>query len=293
MLSTGRDGVYRGTDEELGEVRYVLVWKPKQETLDRLPGLRVIFSLGAGVDHVFAVPRLPQVPVVRMVDPDLTRRMTEYVVWQVLDHQRLGPVYRRHQRKHLWRDVDPPAARDVTVGLMGLGIMGTSAAEALLRLGFRVRGWARSKKTIAGVETFAGADGLEPFLSGTDILVSLLPLTPDTRHFIDLRLLRKLRREGPLGGPILINAGRGGLQVEADIVAALKDGTLAGASLDVFEEEPLSAESPLWDFDRVTVTPHVAAVSDPAALARQIADQIEALERGEPLINCVDPKRGY
>ena len=145
----------------------------------------------------------------------------------------------------------------------------------------------------SGFESFAGADGLDAFLAGTDILVSLLPLTPETRQIVDLKLLKKLRRTGPLGGPVFINAGRGGTHVEADIMTALRDGTLAGASLDVFEQEPLPPESPLWDFDTVTITPHVAAVSDPVALARQIAEQIEAFERGEPLSNCVDRKRGY
>ncbi len=293
ILATDRAGLFQGPDAALAPVHYVLVWKPLKETLDRLHGLRVIFSLGAGVDHIFALPRLPDVPVVRIVDADLTKRMTEHVAWQCLDHLRLGATYRRQQREHRWRDVEPPAAREVTVGIMGLGVMGTHAADAFVRLGFNVRGWARTKKALAGVETFAGDDGLDAFLAGTDILVSLLPSTEETRHLVDLTLLKKLRSSGPLGGAVFINAGRGGTQVEEDIVAALRDGTLSGASLDVFEEEPLSPQSPLWEFDNVTITPHVAAVSDPEALARQIAEQIEALERGEPLRNCVDPKRGY
>jgi glyoxylate/hydroxypyruvate reductase A len=293
ILAADRSGLFTGPPEALSEVHYALVWKPLQETLDRLPNLRAIFSIGAGVDHVFALARLPKVPVVRIVDRDLTMRMTEYVVWQVLDHLRRGPAYRRQQRQHVWRDHDQPAAHDITVGIMGLGVMGTDAADALMRLGFSVRGWARSPKKLAGVETFAGAEGLDPFLSGTDILVSLLPLTPETKNLIDLKLLKKLRRSGALGGPVFINAGRGGLHVEADIVAALREGTLAGASFDVFEAEPLAPESPLWDFDNVAITPHVAAVSDPQALAVQIAGQIEAFERGEPLKNCVDPELGY
>src|SRR5688572_9917737 len=209
ILCTDRAGIYHGADEDLAGIHYILAWKPLQETLDRLPSLRVIFSLGAGVDHVFALTRLPDVPIVRIVDPDLTARMTEYVVWQVLHHQRLGPTYAAHQRQHVWRDVDPPAAHQVNVGIMGLGVMGRSAAKMLLRLGFKVRSWTRSPKQMAGVESFQGAEGFDAFLAGTDILVSLLPLTPETRGLIDLPLLRKLRRDGPLGGPILINAGRG------------------------------------------------------------------------------------
>ena len=293
ILTTNYKGISEGPEEPLHDVHYVLVWKPQQETLDRLPALRAVFSLGAGVDHIFALSRLPDVPIARIVDRDLTMRMTEYVVWQVLDHLRRGPAYRRLQRERRWHELEQPAAGHLTVGLMGLGVMGADAAEVLLRLGFQVRGWSRTKKDIAGVETFAGSSGLDEFLYGTDILVSLLPLTPDTRNFIDVHLLKKLRRSGPLGGPAFINAGRGGSQVEADIVQALQDGTLVGAGLDVFEVEPLAADSPLWGFDNLTITPHVAAVSDAQALARQIAEQIKAFERGEPLRNCVERERGY
>ena len=293
VLSTERSGVYTGSDSALADVHYILAWKPLQETIDRLPKLRVIFSLGAGVDHVFALPRIPDVPIVRIVDPDLTGRMTEYVVWQVLNHLRRGPAYASLQRRHLWRDLEPPAAREATVGIMGLGVMGSAAADALLRLGLRVRGWSRSPKTLPGIEVFSGPGGLDPFLGGTDILVALLPLTPETTGLIDGGVLKKLRRNGPLGGPILINAGRGGSHVEGDIAEALRDGTLAGASLDVFEREPLPADSPLWDCENLVITPHVASVSDPDALAGQIAGQIRSFERGEPLRNRVDRERGY
>jgi glyoxylate/hydroxypyruvate reductase A len=259
-----------------------------------LPSLRVVFSLGAGVDHIFALSRLPDVPIVRIVDRDLTARMTEYVVWQVLDHLRLGSTFRRQQAQHIWHDPDcHPSARNVAVGIMGLGVMGESAAGALRPFGLPLRGWSRTPRTIAGVETFFGADGLAPFLAGTDILVVVLPLTAETRGILNLDLLRGLKRGGALGGPVLINAGRGGLHVEADVIRALDEGILAGASLDVFETEPLPSESPLWNRGNVTITPHVAAVSDPEALVVQIAEQIEAFERGEPLRNRVDPKRGY
>jgi glyoxylate/hydroxypyruvate reductase A len=219
--------------------------------------------------------------------------MAEYVVWQVLDHLRRGPAYRRQQRERIWRDLDQPAAPDVTVGFMGLGAVGADAIEVLRRLGFPLRAWTRVERLAEGVETFSGLAGLDAFLAGTDILVSLLPLTPATRGLVDAALLRKLRPAGPLGGPVFINAGRGGTHVESDIAAALREGTLAGASLDVFEVEPLPAESPLWARDDVVVTPHVAAVSDPKALAGYLAEQIAAFERGAPLRNCVDRERGY
>lgn len=293
ILCTDRGGVYAGQDDELADIEYVLAWKPLLELFDRLPKLRVIFSLGAGVDHIFTLPRIPDVPIVRIVDDDLTGRMVEYVVWQVLHQLRRGFAYSQRQAEHRWDALDQPASHQVTVGIMGLGVMGSSAAEALLRLGFQVRGWSRSPRTMTGMEVFTGPEAFDRFLSGTDILVALLPLTPETTRLIDMECLRKLRRDGQLGGPILINAGRGGSQVEADIATAIREGTLAGASLDVFETEPLPADSPLWDLPNVVITPHVAAVSDPQPLARQIADQIVAFERGENLRNVVDRSRGY
>jgi glyoxylate/hydroxypyruvate reductase A len=293
ILCTNREGYFQGAEEDIAAVRYLLAWKPRQETLDRARGLGVIFSLGAGVDHIFSLSRLPDVPIVRIVDPDLTDRMTEYVTWQVLHHLRRGPEYSALQRDRRWDELDQPAAHHLTVGIMGLGVLGAAAADVLLRLGFRVRGWTRSARQIEGVECFSGPDGLDPFLRGTDILVSLLPYTRETSGLIDKALISRLRRDGPLGGPILINAGRGGSQIEADIAAALRDGTLKGASLDVFETEPLPPDSPLWGFTNLVVTPHVAAVSDADALTRQIAEQILAFERGEPLRNRAGRRRGY
>ncbi len=219
--------------------------------------------------------------------------MVEYVAWQVLHHLRRGAGYRRLQDEHRWDELEQPAAHEVSVGIMGLGVMGMASADVLLRLGFAVRGWTRTPKEAPGVEVFVGPDGLDSFLAGTDILVSLLPLTPETRGIVDRALLAKLRRDGPLGGPVFINAGRGGTHVQADLVEALRDGTLSGASLDVFEEEPLPADSPLWGFDNLVITPHVAAISSAPAIAAEIAQQILAFERGEPLRNRVDPARGY
>lgn len=293
LLHTDRNGIYHGPTEKLADVRYILAWKPLQETIDSVPRPEVIFSLGAGVDHIFGLKRLPDVPVARIVDPDLTGRMTEYVAWQVLHHTRRADEYRHLQRQHRWNEVVQPAARDVTVGIMGMGVMGSAAAEVLRHIGFPVRGWSRSWKGVDGVAMFHGRSELPAFLAGTDILVVLLPLTFDTKGLIDRDLLGRLRRDGPLGGPILINAGRGGLHMEADVIAALQDGTLKAASLDVFETEPLPAQSPLWDLNNVLVTPHVAASSDPNVLCEQIAAQITAFERGEPLQNLVSPEQQY
>jgi glyoxylate/hydroxypyruvate reductase A len=278
---------------DAGSVRYVMAWHAPQEALDALPNLAVVFSLGAGVEHVLSRPIPPGVPVVRIVSDDLTERMTEWVTLQVLMHHRQQRRYDRLQRERHWHEFRQPAASEVRVGIMGMGVLGTSAAKILVALGFQVAGWSRQPKTIPEVESFHGDTGLDPFLARTDILVSLLPLTPETRGLLSMRLFAKLARDGGLGGPVLINAGRGGLQVEADIVRAIEDGVLVGASLDVFETEPLDPASPLWAMENVVVTPHCAGWSDPVELTRQIMDQIAAFEAGQPLRNVVDRDASY
>jgi glyoxylate/hydroxypyruvate reductase A len=275
-------------------IDYVACWKHAPGSLARLPNVKVLFSLGAGVDHLVGDPNLPPAPIVRVVDPDLTHRMTEWVVWQCLDWLRQGKTYRSQQAARQWiDDRDQPSARDLRVGIMGLGVLGLDALGALQRLRFDVAGWSRSPKPIDGVQTFSGEAGLRAFLARTDILVVLLPLTEETRGILNRRLIDGLARDGRLGGPVLINAGRGGLQVEADILAALETGILKGASLDVFETEPLPESSPLWRHPAVTVTPHNSAMSAPDTVGALIVDQIRNLERGLPLRSVVDRTRGY
>jgi glyoxylate/hydroxypyruvate reductase len=275
-------------------VHYALSWRHPPGALKDLPNLRVILSLGAGVDHLFADPALPDKPIVRVVDPDLTNRMSEWVVMHTLVHLRQLRHYERQQRERVWEDDDSqPKASDVQIGLLGLGVMGKDAAAKLTALGFKVASWSASPKSLANVTCFSGADGLKLLLAQTDMLVVLLPLTEATRGIINASLLSQLNQGGPLGGPILINAGRGGLQVEADILGALDSGALKGASLDVFEHEPLPKDSRLWAHPAVYVSPHNAAISSPNAIAALVARQIEADERGEPLDHTVDRRRGY
>ncbi|MEI2385373.1 glyoxylate/hydroxypyruvate reductase A [Breoghania sp. JC706] len=279
------------------DIRYLLAWKPDGELLRSLTGLEVIFSLGAGVDHLLKHPDLPDVPIVRIVDPDLTMRMSEWVVLQVLLHHRKHRLYHAQQQQRLWKGHDQPAASAVRVGILGLGVLGADAATALARLGFQVAGWSRSPKAIPGIQSYSGTQGLEEMLQRTDILVNLLPLTGETTGLIDYKLLSRLstdgRRHPNCDAPVLINAGRGGSQVETDIVRALDDGTLAACSLDVFEHEPLPAPAPLWTHPKAYVTPHIAADSDPESLSRYVAARIRAHEAGEGLINVVDRTAGY
>ncbi|WP_417433165.1 2-hydroxyacid dehydrogenase [Hoeflea sp.] len=276
------------------DIDYAIVWKQPAGLLSKLPNLKAIFSLGAGVDHVFADTSLPDVPIVRVVSPDLTTRMSEYVVWQVLDHHRLGPRYRAQQANRVWEeDKNQKAAGVITVGIMGLGELGRDAAAKLRVMGFNVTGWSRTAKQVEGVTCHAGKDGLDPFLASADIFVVLLPLTPETREILNRDLFLRMKKRGSLGAPVLINAGRGGLQNEADILAALDEGLLSAVSLDVFQQEPLDPASPFWTHPKVTLTPHAAAASMPTSLIEPMARQMDAFERGEPLVNLVDRKAGY
>lgn len=285
--------LWPGTGKK-SDIRYALVWKPPEGALKDLPNLEVIFSIGAGVDHVLGQKGLPDVPLVRFVDPNLTMRMTEYVCLHVLLHHRRMPDYMQLQRERSWKEFWPqPSAEEIRVGILGLGVLGLDAAEKLKSLGYQIAGWSRSEKDIPGIETFAGDDGLNDFLARTDILVCLLPHTPETEGMLNRNLLAKLAKDGRLPGPVLINAGRGKVQNETDIYTALDAEDLWAASLDVFEEEPLPASSPLWDHPRVVVTPHNASVSDYKAVCGYVIDQIAHHERGEPLRNIVDAKKGY
>ncbi|PTM97274.1 2-hydroxyacid dehydrogenase [Mycoplana dimorpha] len=277
---------------DLSGIDYAVVWKPAADLFSRAKDLRAVFSGGAGVDHVMTLPGLPEVPVVRFVDQTLTTRMSEWVVLQCLLHLRQFRAYEAQNRKRIWRELDQPEAREVTVGIMGLGVLGADAASKLKMLGFDVVGWSRRKKAIDGIETFDAA-GLDDFLARTDILVGLLPLTAETRGLFNAGLFAKLRRNGALGAPVFVNAGRGGSQVEADILAALDSGVLGGASLDVFEKEPLPLESRLWTHEKVFMTPHAAAASDVRALFAHVGRQIERLENGQALENVVDRQAGY
>ncbi|TPM59120.1 glyoxylate/hydroxypyruvate reductase A [Mesorhizobium sp. B2-2-4] len=293
LLSAEREVVLEPDGASDPSITYAVVWKQRPNLLGSLPNLRAIFSIGAGVDHIFSDPSLPDVPIVKVVAGNLAQHMTEYVVWRVLDHHRQGLLYRSQQPKKIWREPAQRTAEDISVGIMGLGSLGRAAASALLSLGFAVNGWSRTDRPMEGVATYCGEAGLIPFLNATDILVVLLPLTPDTKGIINYGVLKELRKRNGLGGSVLINAGRGRLQKDADIVRALGDGTLKEASLDVFEVEPLPKTSPLWAHPKVFVTPHAAATSDPVHLAPIMLRQMDAFERGEKLENLVDRKAGY
>jgi glyoxylate/hydroxypyruvate reductase A len=293
-VANGRDvRVWPDSVGNPADIAFACVWLAPHGLLAKFPNLRAIINLGAGVDHLLADPALPAVPIARVAHPDLTQRVTEYIVLHVLLHHRRQRLYDAQQRRQLWQVHEQPVASETAVGVMGLGVIGRHACDVLARLGFQVAGWSRSAKTLPGIATYHGRAGLDPFLAGTEILVCLLPRTRDTEGILNLSLFRKLKRNGAAGGAYLINAGRGQLQIDADIIAALDEGTLAGATLDVFPQEPLPPDSPLWTHPHVTVTPHNAGDISPRVFAPHVIAQIERFERGMPLENLVDRARGY
>ena len=285
--------VQRGEAFDPAAVRYIFVWKPKPDAFEGLTGLNAILSLGAGVDALLKHPRLPDAPIVRFVDEDLSQRMSDYVVAHVTMHHRLYSRFRAHQKAKRWSQLYPPAASETVVGIMGMGVLGQDAVTRLKPLGFDLRSWSRTPKAIDGVEGFAGPAQFDAFLGGTDILVNLLPLTPETTGILNYETFGKLRRGGLDGGPAIVNAARGGHQREADIVKALGDGTLAAASLDVFETEPLPQSSPLWEIETCYITPHIAAISNESTGVRYFSQIIRDHTAGKPLVNVVDRIRGY
>lgn len=268
---------------------YAIVWYPPHGELARMTRLKAIFSLGAGVDHVLSDPAFPRhVPLSRVVDPVLTQGMTEYVCQHVLFHHRQGFHYAHAQAARAWRPVKPRLAGEVTVGILGLGVLGLDAARRLQSFGYRLRGWSATRKHETGIESFAGLEELDAFLQGTDVLVCLLPLTPDTRGILNAERFGQLPKNAAF-----INAARGGHVVEADLLAALDSGHLSGATLDVFAIEPLPADSRFWVHPRVVVTPHVASLTDAASAARRMADSIRRVRQGLPPHDLVDLARGY
>jgi glyoxylate/hydroxypyruvate reductase A len=279
-------------DPDLGdpaEIEAALVWRPAPGWLAKLPNLKLIVSQGAGVDHILSDPLAPRhVPIVRLVDPYMTRSMAEYVTFQVLRLHLGEPELRRQQQDRVWRQPAIPVAAERRIGILGLGELGAASAAALVGLGFDVAGWSRSPKTIANVASFSGRDAYPDFLARTEILVCLLPLTEATRGILGSATFDRLPR-----GAGIVNAGRGGHLVEADLLAALADGRVGEAVLDVFETEPLPADHAFWTHPRIVVTPHIAAISNPATAAEAIVANLRRLAAGAPLADQVDPAAGY
>ena len=291
-LKAAMPGLEVRISPELGDpadIESALVWKAPPGELAALPNLKLITNLGAGVDPILADETIPKhIPVARLGDAVMAQMMAQFVTFAVLRHYRGIARYEKQQRAHRWDYVLPRASYEVPIGIMGIGMLGGAAARMLAGIGFKVAGWGRSPRSIEGIETFHGPEGLGRFLARTEILVVLLPLTRETRHIVDRDALYRLPR-----GAKLVNCGRGGTVDEAALLAALNDGQIAEATLDVFETEPLPADHPFWAMDQVLVLPHIGSIAVPEIAARDVVENIRRLRAGEALLNIVDRARGY
>ena len=272
------------------QIDYFVGFRPPHGFLKGLPRLKAIFSLGAGVDGFLRDPEFPRhLPVVRFVDETLQREMAQYVTMHALIIHRQQRAFDAAQRESAWKQrMLARPSRDVRIGILGMGDIGAVTAERLLMFDFQVFGWSRTRKAVAGVTSFAGQEELAKFLASSDIMVCMLPLTPETENILDAKLFAGLPQ-----GAWVMNVGRGGHCNEQDLLAALDSGHLGGAVLDVFQTEPLPADSPFWSHPNVTVTPHIAGITDPRNASAFVVDCVARAETGAPFKNVVDLNRGY
>lgn len=271
------------------EIEFALAWNHPHGAFSRYRNLKCIASMGAGVDRLLrdgAVP--PGIPITRVVDASMAQSMSEYIVMSVLNHCRHSDLYRNERREKVWRPRIPRLVEKTTIGILGLGQLGRDAAEKLVHLGFRVRGWRRTPTETAGIDTYFGDAALDDFLSETHVLICTLPLTPATENIMDRRLFEKLPQ-----GAYVINVARGEHLVEEDLKTMLESGHLSGACLDVFREEPLPADHPFWEQTEIVITPHIASLTNPKAVVPQIVENYFRMKSGRPLLHLVDRDRGY
>ena len=269
-------------------VRYLAAWLPPEDMLGQFPNVEILFSVGAGIDQ-FDISGLPaHIPVVRMIEPGIAAGMVEYVTHAVLGIYRHSRLYAQQQRDQRWQAQVVKPMSSNRIGVLGLGILGQAVLKQLSSLGFPCAGWSRSAHTLPGVDCYSGSDGLAHFLARTDILICLLPLTDDTRGILNQRLFNQL----PMGAS-LINVGRGAHLVDADLLAALQSGQLSQAVLDVCEPEPLAPDHPFWSHPAITVTPHIASMTQPAGGVDAVLDNIRRHRVGLPLTGLIDRQRGY
>jgi glyoxylate/hydroxypyruvate reductase len=274
---------------DAAEIESALVWKAPPGEMRKYPNLKLIVNIGAGVDYILKDATLPQaVPIMRIVDPEMNRMMAQYVLLAVLRYHRDFPALEKAQRERRWTYIHPREAAATSVGIMGLGHLGTLAATELLRQGFRVSGWSRTPKTVEGVASFHGAGRLKEFLARSQILVLMMPFTPETDGIVGRDVLYALPR-----GAKLVNVGRGQLVDDDALIAAIRDGQIGAATLDVFRAEPLPPDHPYWGMEQVTITPHLASIAVPHSAASQIAENLRRLRAGQGLLNVVDRARGY
>ncbi|MDB5907242.1 MAG: glyoxylate/hydroxypyruvate reductase [Massilia sp.] len=276
-----------GTSEAVCD--YAVLWAPPAALLSQLTHVKAIFLAGAGVDAVLKYgDLLPDAPIIRLGDAGMAVQMAEYVAHAVLRYFRRFDEYEKQARRGNWTPLPQFDKREFTVGVLGMGVLGRRVLDALGHFGFPLRGWSRTPKQVDGVACYAGMESLNEFLAGTRVLVCMLPLTPETANLLDRARLSLLPK-----GAYLINVARGGHVAEPDLLTLIRLGHLAGATLDVFRNEPLPGPHPFWDEPRITMTPHISALTVRHDSVRQIADKIGKLENGKAVADVVDRARGY
>lgn len=273
----------------LEQVEFVLCWNHPTGVLQQFPNLKCISSLGAGVNHLLDDDQCPtDIPLVRLVDAGLKQSMAEYLLLGALEQFRRLADYRQQQISGEWIAQSIPDISEIRIGIMGLGELGQFVANKLSAIGFKVHGWSRTAKKFGNIGSYSGDDKLTEFLAKTNILICLLPLTPATENILNARTFKQLPADA-----YLINVARGAHLVETDLLSALDSGHLSGAMLDVFRQEPLPKQHPFWNHEKITVTPHIASVTNPDSAAEQIIENYRRAIKGEELINRVDLQQGY
>jgi glyoxylate/hydroxypyruvate reductase A len=271
------------------DIEFILCWKHPIGELAKFQNLKCIASMGFGVDHILRDPDVPPgVPIVRLVDESMIQAMSEYILTAVLYHTRQFDLFQQDKSQKKWHSRRPLPPKNVCVGIMGLGHLGVDAARKLRLMGFRVSGWSRTVKQVEGLHAWAGENALGEFLAQADILVCLLPLTPATQGILNRRTFARLP-----AGAYVINAARGDHLVEEDLLAALDSGHLSGACLDVFRQEPLPESHPFWNHPRITMTPHIASLTEPRAVAPQLVENYRRVRSGLEPLHIIDIEKGY
>lgn len=271
------------------DVLMAAVWKHPERSLNTYPNLKAVHSMGAGVDFILEDPNgIPDWPILRVKDNNLASDMAEYILGQVLSILKEFPKYHSNKFQGIWEPKPYRRISDVTVGIMGLGTLGLAASVLLEKCGFKCLGWTRSSNPEVSFPVYTGINSLESFLSKSQILVCLLPLTPQTRGILNRNNIKYLPENAHI-----INVARGPLLVESDLLEALHNGHISGVTLDVFSEEPLPGKHPFWKHPNISITPHMASVSDPMTVVPQIVENYRLLLKGGELLNRVERERGY
>ena len=278
-------------DPEVGdpdEISYALAWLPPRGFFQRFRNLKLVTNLGAGADALLNRDDLAPVPITRLSDPGMVSLMTSYVIFAVTRYARDIHIFERAKRRGEWHYVHPRPLSEIKVGVLGLGELGSNAAQSLAGMGYDVRGWSRTLKDIPGVACCAGREAFDAMLGECEIFVILLPATSDTKALLGARELALMPH-----GAKFINASRAAVVDEAALLAALRSGAIGEATLDVFNVEPLPADHPFWAQENVLITPHLASITVPHLAVRNVAESIRRIRRGEEPLHRVDPRRGY